>query len=192
VRRAALVATALLLLAACTDDPAAPTAGAPTASSVDTDLMDCPQFTVTSEPVEDGLPPLAFPCLAGDSTLFLGGPVGQPLVLNLWASWCGPCREELPVFEQLSDEAVDQLLVVGLVERDTAASSLAYAAELDLSFPSAIDDTGEFLTEVGLNALPVTYFVRADGTVAHQQLVPITSYDDLLALVDEHLDVTLS
>lgn len=182
---------AVLLLAACSDDPAGP-AGTPAPSTVATDLADCPQFPAADAPVEDGLPSLGFPCLGRNSTLTLGGPVGQPMVLNLWASWCGPCREELPVFEQLSAEAEDQLLVVGLVERDTAASSLAYAAELDLSFPSAIDDTGEFLTEVGLNALPVTYFVRADGTVAHQQLVPITSYDDLVALVDEHLDVTLS
>lgn len=190
MKRALGAVLAALFLAGCTDD-AGTGATPPGQPDIRTSLADCPELAAISEPVPAGLPARTFPCLAGDTALSLGGPVGRPMVLNLWASWCGPCREELPLFEQLYVDSADQLLVVGLVERDTAASSLAYAAELDLTFPSALDDTGEFLTEVGLNALPVTYFVRPDGTLAHQQLVPLTSYADLVALVDEHLDVTV-
>lgn len=186
------------LLVGCTDDSAGPAGSGSTGSDPAgadlpaTDLADCPQFPAADAPVDGGLPLLVFPCLAGASQLSFGGPVGQPMVLNLWASWCGPCREELPIFERLYDEAADQVLVVGLVQRDTSRSSLAYAAELDLGFPSGLDDTGQWLTEVGRNALPITYFVNADGTLAHEQLIPITSYDELTALIAEHLDVTVS
>lgn len=192
-RLAALVC--LLLLAACTDDaPGGPGGSDPAGSTVavSSALADCPQFPAADAPVVGGLPSLGLPCLTGGPMVHLGGPTGTPLVLNLWASWCLSCRAELPVFQQLYDEAdPDALLVLGLVQRDTTSSSLAYAAELGLSFPSAIDDTGDFLTAVGINSLPLTYFVAADGTLAFQKVGPITSYDELVDLVAEHLDVTL-
>ena len=112
-------------------------------------------------------------------------------MLNLWAPWCGPCREELPFFERLHTEAGDLVSMVGLVEMDTRDSSLAFASGAGLSFPSALDQTGKLLYDQGLNGLPATFFLRAYGSIAHRQIGPIASYDDLRALVSEHLDVAV-
>lgn len=142
-----------------------------------------------SPAVAGALPLKEFPCLTGSGELTLGIPPGRPTVVNLWAPWCGPCKEELPLFDRLYQQAGDVITVVGLVEKDTRASSVAFAAEFRLTFPSALDETGELSTALGLNGLPVTFFLRADGSIAHRQIGPITSYEELLGLVAQHLGV---
>ncbi|SFK89848.1 TlpA family protein disulfide reductase [Geodermatophilus ruber] len=129
-------------------------------------------------------------CLGGGQ-LDLGRAPGVPTVVNLWASWCAPCREELPVIQQLADAAGDRLRVVGLVSQDTASNGTAFAAEAGITMPTGVDAEGDLATEQGLRGLPYTYFLRADGSIAHLQLRPVTSLEELEGLVAEHLGVAL-
>lgn len=184
------VFVSLLLLAGCAGAAPAADPSPRSAVSAPVTLHACP----APGPVAAGgdvLPDLSFPCLGSGPDLALGTATGKATVLNLWAAWCGPCRAELPLFEQLYEQSVDGLSVLGLVERDTAQSSLAFAAETGLSFPSGLDEAGRLLAGQGLQGLPVTYFLRADGSVAYRQIGPVTSYDDLRGLVAEHLGVTV-
>nr|MBA3523197.1 TlpA family protein disulfide reductase [Geodermatophilaceae bacterium] len=125
-----LLAGALVLSACTGSDPPAPTEAVPTVSS---DLAACPAAGADAT-AEEALPGLVFPCLGGDVPFTLGDAPGTPTVLNLWAPWCPPCREELPLFQQLHERADGDVRVLGLVERDTAASSVAYAEQVGLGF----------------------------------------------------------
>ena len=114
----------------------------------------------------------------------------MPLVLNLWATWCTSCRDELPLFSQLygaTDRA--ELLVAGVVTRDDAGLAAEFVTDLGIDFPSGLDENGDLYVDQGLRGLPGTFFVNADGSIAHAELAPITSYEDLLALLQEHLGV---
>jgi cytochrome c biogenesis protein CcmG, thiol:disulfide interchange protein DsbE len=150
----------------------------------------CPQQP--AEPATGGevLADVTVDCLGGGQ-LALGRAQGLPTVVNLWASWCGPCREELPLVQQLADAAGDRLRVVGLVSQDPASNGAAFAADAGLTMPTGVDADGELAIEQGLRGLPYTYFLRADGSVAHLQLRPVTSYEELRGLVAEHLGVRL-
>ncbi len=189
MKRALLVVALVLVIPACSAD-ADPGDATPSgdAEIIVTQLATCPapQSSATGE---DVLPDLSFPCLSGPGEMPLGRAPGVPTVLNLWAPWCEPCRDELPLFGRLYAEAGDDVGVTGLVEKDTLRSALAYAAETDLRFPSALDRTGELLLDQGLNGLPATFFLRADGSIAHRRIGPITTYDELRALIAEHLGV---
>lgn len=188
MRATLLVLLVLLVLQGCTS--ARPEAASPSQSrsAVVHMLAGCPAAG-SATGAGDVLPDLSFPCLTGSGTVTPGRAMGVPTVLNLWAPWCAPCREELPLFDRLYAGSGEAVRVLGLVERDTATSSLNYAAEVGLHFPSALDEAGELLADEGLNGLPATYFLRADGSVAHRQIGPITSYDQLRDLVAEHLAV---
>jgi cytochrome c biogenesis protein CcmG/thiol:disulfide interchange protein DsbE len=193
--RAAAMAVLLLagLLAGCTTvDQEAPlhTRGVePDIDSTDA-VLPCPDQTDVTAQGSDVLPPLAFDCLGG-GTLNLGRAPGVPTVVNLWASWCGPCREELPLMQQLSDGAGGQVQVVGVVSKDGLDQATSFAADAGATFPSAFDGDGELMTQLGLNALPYTYFLDADGAIVYTQVGPVTSYDQLRGLVAEHLGVSL-
>jgi cytochrome c biogenesis protein CcmG/thiol:disulfide interchange protein DsbE len=114
-----------------------------------------------------------------------------PAVVNLWASWCGPCREELPLVQQLADAGGDRLAVVGVISRDGAPQAASFAADVGATFPSAFDGEGELMAELGLGALPYTYLLDADGGIAHVQVGPVADVAELEGLVAEHLGVTL-
>lgn len=198
MRRALLVQVVVLLaLAGCgqSGSQAARGVSPPAGSGVvspsgpPTTLDPCPVTGSTSG--VDALPKLSFRCLIGPTPLILGQAPGVPTVLNLWAPWCGPCREELPLFDRLHDQAAEQVIVIGLVEKDTESSSVAFAAETGLSFPSGLDESGQLSTAEGLSGLPVTYFLRADGSIAHRRIGPITSYEELRELLSEHLGVAV-
>ncbi len=153
-------------LQACPDQPDAPAAGAAT------------------------LPALSLPC-PGGGTLDLGRAPGVPTVVNLWASWCAPCREELPLVQELADLAGDRVSVVGVVSRDGVPQADSFAVDSGVTFPTAYDGDGALLDELGIRALPFTYLLDADGALVHTKVGPVASLEEFRGLVADHLGVQL-
>lgn len=155
---------AAVLAAGCTggDDRAAP---APVPTGVVAPLAACP---APGDPTTStaGLPDLRLTCLGGGAAVPLRRLTGTPTVVNLWASWCPPCKEELPAFSRLAQDAGSRLRVLGVASRDRGDEAEAYAMDAGLPFPSVQDDAGDLLRALRRPGLPVTVFVRGDGSVA--------------------------
>jgi len=177
------------LIAGCTAEPeTVPSAPENDPAAVATDLPPCPEQEDAVAPA--GAPDLSFDCLGG-GTLDLAHAPGSPTVLNLWATWCAPCREELPLIQQFADEAGDRVRVIGVNSQDGVPQATSFAADAGLGFPIAYDGDGELAAELGLNVLPFTVFVAADGSVTHVQPAVVRSVDELRSLVAQHLGVQL-
>jgi thiol-disulfide isomerase/thioredoxin len=192
--RAAAVAVLALtaLLAGCTSGGgggAARTAGAaaPTAAA---QFRPCPQQPARPARGAETLPRLRFSC-AGGGSLDLTRAPGVPAVVNLWGSWCSPCREELPLLQQLADTAGDRVRVVGVISKDGLPQANSFAADAKVTFPSAVDGEGRLMAGVGINVLPYTYFLDAGGGLTYTQVGPVSSLDELRTLVAQHLGVRL-
>jgi cytochrome c biogenesis protein CcmG, thiol:disulfide interchange protein DsbE len=185
-------ALAVLLLVAALSGCAADTgsAAAPASSSKSSPLKACPEETDIAAEGAALLPALSFDC-PGGGTLDLGKAPGHPTVLNLWGSWCGPCREELPIMEQFAEAAAGQVRVMGLISKDGRPQAESFAADAGVTFPSAFDGQGELMTDLGLHGLPYTYFLDANGALVYTQVGPVTSLDQLKSLAAEHLGVQL-
>ena len=190
---AALVLVLLALLTGCTsggsDDDAAPTPASSDLDSLDTDLAPCPEQP--DQPAADSdLPATVFDCMGG-GTLDLSRAPGVPTVLSLWASWCPPCREELPMVQQLAAAGGDRVRVLGVASLDGAKQAASFAADAGITFPSAFDGDGEVMSAIGVNTLPHTVFLAADGSVAYVQTGPVASLEQFEQLVADHLGVQL-
>lgn len=145
------------------------------------------------EPCPEGLgprfPDLELPCLGGGDAVDLdSAPPGRPTLVNLWASWCAPCVEEVPVLARWRERAGDDVGLVGVLYEDSSVSALSFAAEHDMRWPSVVDDLGQVKPPFGAG-LPITVFVQADGTVAHVHSGELTDVAQVEALVAEHLGV---
>lgn len=135
------------------------------------------------------LPDLTLPCLGSSGSIPLRALAGTPTVVNLWASWCAPCREELPAFTRLYADAAGRVRVLGVASTDRAAAAAAYAADAKLPFPSVLDADGELLRMLGRRGLPATVLLDADGRVREiYQGAPLTDAT-LRALVRAKLGV---
>ena len=99
---------------------------------------------------------------------------GKPVILNFWASWCGPCKMEMPDFDEKYQAYGDQIhfLMVNLTDgsQETVETASAFISEQGYTFPVYFDTAMEGAIAYGVNAVPVTYFVDAEGNfVAWQQ-----------------------
>lgn len=98
--------------------------------------------------------------------------VGKPVVLNFWASWCGPCKSEMPEFDQVQAELGDevQFLMVNLTDgsRETVATASKYIENQGFSFKVLYDTAGEGANTYGVYSIPSTYFIDAEGNAAAQ------------------------
>jgi len=89
---------------------------------------------------------------------------GTPVVLNKWASWCGPCRSEAPFFQQAVERYGDRVAFLGVNSRDDRASARAFLRELPVAYPSFSDPDEEIAEAVGApRGFPITVFITPRG-----------------------------
>ncbi len=183
-----------LLLGGCTsqdrDAAAGPSPGPDAADPSASSFTACPEQTDDPAAGGSAVPALTFECLGGGSLDLTRAP-GVPTVVNLWGSWCAPCRDELPLLQEFADAAGDRVRVLGVVSKDGRPQAESFGADAGVTFPNAFDGDGELMAQFGLNALPFTMFLAADGTLVHSELGPVDSTEQLEELVAEHLGVQL-
>ncbi len=136
------------------------------------------------------VPDLVLPCLGGGADVALRQAPGTPLLVNVWATWCGPCLEEVPLLVDAAARGEGRLGVVGVLTQDALDSALTYAREQGIRYPSVVDDDGEVLRAYG-SGPPQTLLVTADGEVAFVKSGAFRDAAELDALVAEHLGVAL-
>jgi cytochrome c biogenesis protein CcmG, thiol:disulfide interchange protein DsbE len=109
-------------------------------------------------------------------TLSLDEHRGRPMIINFWASWCGPCYTEAPHLQRIWQRFGDEVLVIGVQtqDRDARSAGRAFIDQFGLSFPNVIDNDSRVSIAYGLFGVPETFFVRADGTLAHKHAGPVT------------------
>ena len=123
--------------------------------------------------------------LYGGGELSYGPDLGEPVVLNFWASWCPPCREESPLLERTWKQYRDRgVLFVGVDTQDTEQDALAYIDEFGLTFPNGLDVDGEITVAYGVVGLPVTFFIGSDGVVKRRWVGALTE-SQLLPWVED-------
>ncbi len=203
----AATASAVLLLASCASGPTgSATDGAdPGRFSVDVDvdtpqlraakkeagLEECPTPTDPPSGAADPMPDVTLPCLGGGPDVELDRLRG-PMVVNLWAQWCPPCREELPYYQQLHERAGDELAVLGVDFQDTRPDwALDLLAETGVTYPSLADPGSKLRVPFRVRGLPGIVFLDEDGEVVAVEYVVIESFAQLAGLVEQHLGVTV-
>lgn len=93
---------------------------------------------------------------------------GQPVILNLWASWCPPCKAEMPSMQSVYEQYHSQglvVLAVNMTTQDNLQDALQFIKTAQLSFPILLDENGEVGRLYQMRALPTTFFIRPDGII---------------------------
>ena len=104
-------------------------------------------------------------------TLRLSDLRGQVVVLNFWASWCPPCRQEAPTFERVWQVYKDRGVVfIGVDIGDTDEDAAAFLREFGITYPTGPDPNGEIAIDYGLTGIPETYFITRDGMIAQKAI----------------------
>ncbi|MDX6582699.1 MAG: cytochrome c biosis protein CcmG, thiol:disulfide interchange protein DsbE [Solirubrobacterales bacterium] len=111
---------------------------------------------------------------------------GYPVVVNVWASWCGPCRLEFPDLQSVSAERGDEVAFVGVDAEDSDAAATDFLAELPLPYPSVTDPDNEIKDEYALRGYPATAFYNSDGERVYVKQGPYTSAEQLNADIDKY------
>lgn len=139
-------------------------------------------------PAPESLPVRELGAFGSEGTVDLADYVGRPLVINFWASWCGPCVAEMPDLQRLHTELGDRVTLLGINTQDAPSAAAELAEETGISYDLAVDRDGSYYNELRGFGMPTTLFVRSDGSVAWRHTGPIT-FDEARALIAEHLGV---
>jgi len=122
--------------------------------------------------VGEPAPVFTLDALAGDGQLSLAQYRGKPLVVNFFASWCLPCKDEAPILQKTWEEHRGSgLVVLGVDARDFRQDGRRFVDRHGLTYPVAFDGKGSTLGRWGLTGFPETYFVARDGTIAAEKVV---------------------
>lgn len=105
---------------------------------------------------------------------------GKPVVLNFWATWCGPCYEEHPILVANARRLGSQAQFIGIVFQDSEEKIQKFLNDRGSAYPTVIDEAGKTAIAYGVGGIPETFFVKADGTIAAKYSGPLSS-DLLLA-----------
>ena len=112
-----------------------------------------------------------------DGVFRLSDARGEIVVVNFWATWCGPCRLEMPEFQALhaTRGQAEGIRVVGVnfTSADVREAAVQFAAEMGLTFTIAFDESGAVSEHYGVHSLPATFFIDRDGIVRSRSYGPV-------------------
>jgi cytochrome c biogenesis protein CcmG, thiol:disulfide interchange protein DsbE len=107
---------------------------------------------------------------------------GHPVVVNKWAAWCGPCREEFPVFQKVSVEFGKRVAFLGLDSEDSDSAARKFLGQYPVSYPSYSDPDTKLATSLGAGgAWPTTLILNSKGKIVNTHFGPYTKAADLAA-----------
>ena len=99
---------------------------------------------------------------------------GKPVVLNFWATWCGPCWEEHPVLTEGARVYGDRVQFLGVVFQDEEAKILDFLRKRGAEYPTVVDERGKTSIAYGVGGIPETFFLDAKGTIVAKHDGPIS------------------
>lgn len=127
---------------------------------------------LTLDQMREPLPVVDHPAPAFSTTLLDGTPVtldsfaGQGVVLNFWATWCGPCRREMPALQRAAGRYAGKVTILGINEAEDPKVIAPFLKEFGISFPIALDPDQAIGADLyNITGLPTTYFVDGDGII---------------------------
>lgn len=113
--------------------------------------------------------------------------VGQPIVLNFWASWCMPCRVEMPHLQKASQTYDGRAFIIGVNQGENEQTVSEFGAEYGISYPLLVDSEMAISDLYGVSGLPTTLFIDADGVVREVVMGTVN-----LAVIEDRLDGLLA
>ena len=201
--RTGVTALAVLVLAGCgsspTPEPSLPLPSVPvvapselTAQKQESGIEDCPRSDPAVAAVPSGLPDLVLGCLGGGREVRLAGLRGQPMMINVWAQWCGPCQDEAPYIGEVATANKSNLMILGIDYDDPRPDrAIEFARVSAWTFPQLVDQERALSGPLQITGPPQTFFVRADGTIAHRHSGPFASANDIRTQAKRHLGIAL-
>jgi cytochrome c biogenesis protein CcmG/thiol:disulfide interchange protein DsbE len=177
MKRFALVAV-LLLLAGCAQETSAlPGNGI---------VVDCSRIAT----VETDNDATLLKCLDGNSTVDVGQIKG-PALVNVWGSWCGPCKQEMPIFVDFYSKYKKKVSLIGIsVEEADVQDARDFVKLYGMSWPNLNDPDGRTRGTLGMG-VPITLFIDGQGKVAYKKIGVVTTIEELEKDTEKYLGVQL-
>ena len=176
MKRLSILLVALLFVSGCTTTPSAISRG---------ELVDCSSLVV--DPNVSGT---ELECLDGSAGITLEALRG-PAIVNVWGSWCGPCKEEMPLFVEFYGRAKDKVILLGIdVEEAQVADGRHFVETRGITWPNLYDPDGRTASALGMG-VPITYFVDAQGVIVYKKIGVITSVKELEELTRKYLGIKI-
>lgn len=111
---------------------------------------------------------------------------GRPVVLNFWATWCGPCKYEQPILD-LASQTYRDVAFIGIVFEDTEANTRRYLEETGTPYIHLFDPKSTIAVDFGVSGVPETYFINRDGIIVKKVIAPFSSPQEFDAEIQEIL-----
>lgn len=168
----AIVATLLLILSACGENEIVITG----------DVVGCQRIELIENPKQD----LTTECLDGSTGINIAAIKG-PAIVNVWGSWCKPCKEEMPYFAEYFNTTEPGIQLIGIdVEEKRIEDGRMFVRTNGMNWPNLYDGEGVTRAYFGMG-VPVTWFINEKGEVVHKKVGPISSTSEIRTLAFKYL-----